>query len=145
MSSGTRCPYRIPASNPSAVISTGRSSTTTVSRTSGHLVANSFREGEINCAAASAKTLIRNTPKRPRPGALTVSSAEEIVSNPHESFSAISWPSAVADTDRLVLFSSLAPSRVSSRLMAWLTAEDDRPSSMAASLKLRHRKTVTNA
>src|SRR5260221_11129320 len=144
MSRGTSSARRTPASNPSTTISTSRPSVTMSTVTSGYRRRYSNTSGSI-CRAAPADVLMRSVPAG--------------VSRwlPARAIASLIWPSAgatpetncspasVSETLRVVRWNRRTPSFASSAAMAWLNAERDMPSSVAAARKPRWRATASTA
>src|SRR5882757_8293046 len=144
MSRGTSSARRTPASNTSTTMSTSRPSVTMSTVMSGYRRRYSNTSGSI-CRAAPADVLMRSVPAG--------------VSRwlPARAIASLIWPSAgatpetncspasVSDTLRVVRWNRRTPSFASSAAMAWLNAERDMPSSVAAARKPRWRATASTA
>src|ERR1700739_3174017 len=144
MSCGTSSASRTPASNPSTTMSTSRPSVTMSTVMSGYRRRYSNTSGSI-CRAAPADVLVRSVPAG--------------VSRwlPARAIASLIWPSAgatpetncapasVSETLRVVRWNRRTPSFASSAAMAWLNAERDMPSSVAAARKPRWRATASTA
>src|SRR5246127_598743 len=144
MSCGTSSARRTPASNPSTTMSTSRPSVTMSTVMSGYRRRYLNTSGSI-CRAAPADVLMRRVPAG--------------VSRwlPARAIASLIWPSAgatpetncspasVSDTLRVVRWNRRTPSFPSSAAMAWLNAERDMPSSVAAARKPRWRATASTA
>src|ERR1700686_4944951 len=135
----------MPASKPSATISTSRVSTTNSTGMSGYAARKSGRTSRTIGLAADSDALIRIDPEgrsREDAASFTASSRSAMAGTTRlRSFS----PASVSATERVVRLNSRTPRRASRPFIEWLSADGDTPSVRAAARKLRPSAIATKA